>query len=416
MTAPRGARYHLRVKKLPIAPKAPPARRHLPLADQVRELDVAARPILAVWEITLACDLACGHCGSRAGRARPDELTTQEALELVDQLAELGVIEVVLIGGESYLRADWLQIIERIAARGMEPLLTTGGRGITPERARAAKAAGLLSASVSLDGMAATHDQQRGVAGSWAAAIEAMRHLREADVAVSTNTQINKLSMPELPAVLETIIAHGAHSWQIQLTVPMGRAADRPDWILQPSDLLELFPLLETLAARCKAADVLLWPGNNVGYFGPYETTLRGTLPKGHHVGCGAGVWGLGIEADGTIKGCPSMATATWGSGNVRDARLVDIWERAAPMRFNRGRGVESLWGYCRDCYYAETCKGGCTWTSEALLGKPGNNPWCHHRALEMQRAGKRERLVQVERAPGLPFDQGRFELVVEDL
>jgi radical SAM protein with 4Fe4S-binding SPASM domain len=404
------------VKKLPLAPKAPPARRQLALAEEVRALDAEARPILAVWEITLACDLACGHCGSRAGRARPDELSTAEALDLVDQLGELGVIEVVLIGGESYLREDWLQIIARIAERGMEPLLTTGGRGMTRERARAAKQAGLLSASVSFDGMEATHDLQRGVKGSWAAALEAIRNLREADVLISANTQINTLSMRELPDVLELIIENGVHSWQIQLTVAMGRAADRPEWILQPYDLLELFPMLDRLAARCKEADVLLWPGNNVGYFGPFESTLRGTLPRGHHVGCGAGVWGIGIEANGTIKGCPSMATETWGSGNVRDARLVDIWERAAPMRFNRGRGVESLWGYCKGCYYAEVCKAGCTWTSEALLGKPGNNPMCHHRALEMQRAGKRERLVQIARAPGLPFDQGRFELLVEDI
>lgn len=404
------------MKKLPLAPKAPPARRQLALADEVRALDAQARPILAVWEITLACDLACGHCGSRAGRARPDELSTAEALDLVDQLAELGVIEVVLIGGESYLREDWLQIIARIAERGMEPLLTTGGRGMTRERAQAAKQAGLLSASVSFDGMEATHDLQRGVKGSWTAALDAIRNLREADVLISANTQINTLSMRELPDVLELIIANGVHSWQIQLTVAMGRAADRPEWILQPYDLLELFPMLDRLAARCKEADVLLWPGNNVGYFGPYESTLRGTLPRGHHVGCGAGVWGIGIEANGTIKGCPSMATETWGSGNVRDARLVDIWERAAPMRFNRGRGVESLWGYCKGCYYAEVCKAGCTWTSEALLGKPGNNPMCHHRALEMQRAGKRERLVQIERAPGVPFDQGKFELIVEDI
>jgi radical SAM protein with 4Fe4S-binding SPASM domain len=404
------------VKKLPIAPKAPPARRALHLAEQVRAIDRAARPILAVWEITLACDLACGHCGSRAGRARPDELTTAEALDLVDQLAELGVVEVVLIGGESYLRADWLDLIARIAARGMEPLLTTGGRGMTAERARAAKQAGLLSASVSLDGLAPTHDLQRGVPGSFAAALEAMHQLRDADVLVSANTQINRLSMPELPDLLETIIAHGAHSWQIQLTVAMGRAADHPDWLLQPHDLLELFPVLERLAARCREADVLLWPGNNVGYFGPYETTLRGTLPRGHHVGCGAGVWGIGIEADGTIKGCPSMATATWGSGNVRDARLVDLWERTLPMRFNRDRTVDSLWGFCRTCYYADVCKAGCTWTSEALLGRPGNNPMCHHRALELARDGKRERLVQIARAPGVPFDQGRFELVVEDL
>jgi len=397
-------------------PLAPPARRDVPLAEQVRAIDREARPILAVWELTLACDLACGHCGSRAGRARPDELSTAEALSLVDQLAELGVIEVVLIGGESYLRADWLEIIARIAERGMEPLLTTGGHHMTRERARAAKQAGLLSASVSLDGMAASHDLQRGVSGSWDAAIAAMHELADAGVLVSANTQINRLSMPELPDVLETIIAHGAHSWQVQLTVAMGRAADRPDWLLQPYDLLELFAMLEGLAARCKEADVLLWPGNNVGYFGPLESTLRGNLPRGHHVGCGAGVWGLGIEADGTIKGCPSLATAGWGAGNVRDARLVEIWERGAAMRFNRGRTVDSLWGFCRGCYYAAECKGGCTWTAESLLGKPGNNPMCHHRALEMQRAGKRERIVQIERAPGVPFDHAKFELIVEDV
>lgn len=404
------------MKRLPIAPKAPPARRDVQLAEQVRALDLAARPVIAVWETTLACDLACGHCGSRSGRARPDELTTEEALSLVDQLAELGVFEVVLIGGESYLRADWCELIARIAERGMQPLITTGGRGMTAERATVAKRAGLISASVSIDGLAATHDHQRGVDGSFAAAIEAMRNLRDAGVQVSANTQINQLSMRELPDVLELIIEHGAHSWQIQLTVAMGRAADRPEWLLQPYDLLELFPMLDRLADRCREANVTLWAGNNIGYFGPYETSLRGTLPNGHHVGCGAGVSGLGIEADGTIKGCPSMATATWGSGNIRDHRLVDIWERSLPMRFNRERGVESLWGYCRTCYYAETCKGGCTWTSEALLGRPGNNPMCHHRALEMQRAGKRERLVQIERAPGLPFDQGKFELIVEDV
>src|SRR5688572_5010981 len=166
-------------------------------------------------------------------------------------------MEVALIGGESYLREDWCEIIARIAKRGMEPLITTGGRGMTPERARAAKQAGLLSASVSIDGMEATHDLQRGVKGSFASALEALKNLHEAGVAVSSNTQINKLSMPELADVLELIIVNGVHSWQIQLTVAMGRAADRPEWILQPYDLLELFPVLGQLAARCKEADVL---------------------------------------------------------------------------------------------------------------------------------------------------------------
>src|SRR4051812_43782865 len=82
------------------------ARGYAPLAD-ARAKDQRYAPILCVWEITLRCDLACRHCGSRAGPARPDELSTAECLDLVRQLAELGTREIALIGGEAYLREDW---------------------------------------------------------------------------------------------------------------------------------------------------------------------------------------------------------------------------------------------------------------------------------------------------------------------
>ncbi len=404
-----------RPRSLPLAPKAPAARRHLPLAAAARPVD-QVRPIYAVWEITLACDLACRHCGSRAGRARPDELTTEGCLDLVKQMADLGVREITLIGGEAYLREDWLEIVRAIRAHGMTPTMTSGGRGITPELARAAAEAGLAGVSISLDGLERTHDRLRGVAGSHAAALAALKNLRAAGIPVTVNTQINRLSVPELPALLELFASYGAHSWQCQMTVPMGRATDEPEVLLQPYDLLELFPLLQSLATRCRELRVRLLPGNNVGYFGPYESELRGYNPAGHASSCMAGQLTLGIEADGAIKGCPSLPTAAWTGGNVRDASLKDIWERAAPLRYTRDRTVDDLWGYCRTCYYADVCRAGCTWTSDVFFGKPGNNPYCHHRALEFQRAGKRERLVRAEAAPGEPFDHGRFEIVVEEL
>lgn len=402
-------------RDLPLLPRSA-ERRKLPLAPASRPVDKEYRPLYAVWEITLLCDLACRHCGSRSARARPDELTTEECLDIVDQLADMGTMEVVLIGGEVYLRPDWLDVLRRIRDRGMTALLTTGGRAFTPERARAAKEAGLVSASVSLDGDEATHDRLRALPGAHRAALASMKNLRDAGVRVSVNTQINRLSMPDLPGVLETLIAMGAHTWQIQLTVAMGRAADEPDVLLQPHDLLALFPMLDRIQDRCREARVLLWPGNNIGYFGPHETKLRGTMAQGHMASCGMARAGLGIESDGTIKGCPSLHTEKWAAGNIREHRLVDIWERSAKMRYTRDRTVEDLWGYCRTCYYADTCLGGCTWTAESLLGRPGNNPLCHHRALEHARRGQRERLVQVEAAPGTPFDQGRFELVVEEV
>ena len=403
-------------RSLPLAPRAERGLRHLPLAPEARDVDRRYRPIYAVWEVTLKCDLACRHCGSRAGRTRPDELSTEECLDLVRQMAALGVLEVTVIGGEAYLRDDWLEIVRAIRTAGMQCTMTTGGRGMTPERARAAAAAGLQSVSVSIDGNEATHDRLRGVAGSYRAALDAAANLRAAGVRVSVNTQINKLSMAELPDVLETVIAIGGHAWQIQLTVAMGRAADTPEVLLQPEDLLELFPLLARLKRRCDEARVVLWPGNNIGYFGPYESVLRAAMPRGHMSSCGAGCSTLGIEADGAIKGCPSLQTVPWTGGNIRDASLQDVWERSAPLRYNRDRTVDDLWGYCRTCYYADVCRAGCTWTGFSLFGKPGNNPLCHHRALEMRRQGKRERLVQVAPAPGVPFDNGRFEIVVEDV
>lgn len=404
-----------RPRSLPIAPSAPLAQRGLPLAPEARDVDRGWRPIYAVWEITLRCDLACRHCGSRAGHERSDELSTEECLDLVRQMHALGVKEVTLIGGEAYLRDDWTEILREISRLGMSATMTTGGRGIDAERARIARAAGLESASVSLDGLRATHDRLRGVSGSFEAALDAMRHLRAAGVGVSTNTQINRLSMPELPELLELLADAGAHSWQIQLTVPMGRAADEPDVLLQPYDLLELFPLLGELQKRARERGVRIWPGNNIGYFGPYESLLRGGMPRGHMASCGAGCSTLGIEADGSIKGCPSLPTDAWTGGNIRDASLKDIWERSKPLRYVRDRGVADLWGFCRTCYYAETCMAGCTWTGFVFFRKPGNNPYCHHRALEMQRQGKRERLRQVAMAAGTPFDYSEFEIVVED-
>lgn len=403
-----------RPRGLPIAPQAAPSARRLPLADEARPVDQRWQPVYAVWEITLRCDLACRHCGSRAGRERPDELTTGEALDLVAQMAELGVKEVTVIGGEAYLRDDWTEIIRAVRAAGMTATMTTGGRGLDPARARAAKAAGLESVSVSVDGLAATHDALRGVKGSFDAAMEAIGNLRAAGIAVAANSQFARPNLREMPELFERLIAAGIHSWQVQLTVAMGRAADEPSLLLEPYQVLEVLPMLARLKARADQAKVRIWPGNNIGYFGPYESLLKGTMPRGHMSSCGAGRSTLGIEANGDIKGCPSLPTADYVGGNIREQRLRDVWERAAPLRFTRDRTVEDLWGHCRSCYYADTCRAGCSWTAHVLFGRPGNNPFCHHRALELLRQGKRERLTRTAPAPGKPFDHGRFEIIEE--
>jgi radical SAM protein with 4Fe4S-binding SPASM domain len=387
----------------------------------LRRLDVTddtPHPAYVVWELTLACDQPCTHCGSRAGEARETELSTAAALKVVGELAAAGAREVVLIGGEAYLHPGFLDIVAALAGAGIRPTLTTGGRGITPALAARMRAAGLHTASVSVDGLERAHDLMRANRGSFASATAALGHLRSAGVLTAANTNLNRLNAGDLEGLYDHLAGLGIAAWQVQITAPLGRAADRPDLLLQPWDLLDLLPRVTALKIKARAAGILLMPGNNLGYFGPEEATLRSATAGGrdHWRGCQAGRFVLGIESDGAVKGCPSLQTSHYVGGNLRQAALADIWNHAPALAFARHRTVDDLWGFCRTCTFAATCLGGCSFTAHAVFGRPGNNPYCHYRARTLARAGRRERLVVRTAAPGVPFDNGTFDLVEEPL
>ncbi|MCA9666544.1 MAG: radical SAM protein [Myxococcales bacterium] len=386
-----------------------------------RRVDVARGdfyPAYVVWELTLACDHACAHCGSRAGRARERELSLDEALDVVAQLADAGTRECVLIGGEAYLYEGYLTVLRALADAGIRPLMTSGGRGLSAARCAEMKAHGLFAVSVSVDGLEASHDRIRARRGSHAAALRAIDNAVAAGLRVSCNTNVNALNEADLEALYELLRDAGVTAWQVQLTAPLGRAADHVEMLLQPAQLLDVVPRVVELKRRGFDDGVLLMPGNNLGYFGPGEATLRSQdlEASDHWQGCQAGRYVMGIESDGAIKGCPSLQTASYVGGNISERPLAEIWRDSEALAFARARSVADLWGFCRECPFAETCLGGCTFTAHALLGRPGNNPYCHFRATEMHRRGLVERLVLVEAAPGRPFDNGRFEIVVDTL
>jgi radical SAM protein with 4Fe4S-binding SPASM domain len=374
-------------------------------------------PTYVVWELTLQCNQACRFCGSRAGAARQRELGTEECRDVIAQLAEMGVREIALHGGEAYLRSDWLEIVSMIRSHGIAASLVTGGRGLGAQMAQDARAAGVSAISVSVDGLPATHDALRGVRGSQAAALGAIRHLLDAGVRVGAITQMNQMNYRELPELTELLAQFPLYGWQVQLMIPMGRAADHQDLWLQPYDLLELLPKVAGARRRCDELGIALWAGDNVGYFGPFEHLLRyERSPSAHCGGCGGGVVTLGLEAHGDIKACSAMGDeAVFVGGNVRTSRIREVWDHAPELQHARCFETSDLWGYCRHCYYADICRGGCMWTSRTLVGKHGNNPYCHHRALEMLRLGQRERLRRTASAPGEIRDRALFELMVEE-
>lgn len=398
------------------------------MSNQTRRQEAARRrlnvmndsfhPAYVVWELTLRCDHACHHCGSRAVKARPDELSVEEALGVVTELAGMGAREVVLIGGEAYLHEGFLAIVAALSQAGITPVMTTGGMGVTAELARKMAKAGLRRTSVSVDGIQSTHDRMRNRQGSFEQTTQALIHLRAAGIDISANTNFNRVNQPDLEPLYRHLKEQGVRSWQIQITSALGRAADRPQMLFQPWDLLDFLPRVAALKEAGLREGLLIMPGNNLGYYGPEEGLLRSqTKGAGDHFrGCQAGRYVMGIESDGAVKGCPSLQTSHYVGGNLREKSIESIWESSHELSFTRARTVESLWGFCKTCPFAEACLGGCSFTSHALFGRPGNNPYCHYRARALAKEGKRERLIPKQLAKGTPFDHGLFDILSEPL
>jgi radical SAM protein with 4Fe4S-binding SPASM domain len=334
---------------------------------------------------------------------------------VVRQLAEAGIAEVVIEGGEAFLRKDWLQIARAIVDAGMKCGMVTGGYGVARETARRMVDAGIGYVAISLDGLEEVHDRWRGKPGSFKSVFNTMGHFRDVGIRFGVNTQINRLSAPLMPQLYELVKASGATGWQFGLTWPMGNAGDHPELLMQPCELLDLYPMMDRIVRRADAEGLRLNPGNNMGYFGPYNSLQGDSRFSKQWLGCQAGLYVLGIEADGSVKGCPSLPTHPYSGGNVRTAPIREIL-RSRELSFNETAGTDEgtahMWGFCKTCDFAEVCRGGCTATTHTLFRKRGNNPYCHHRAIEQNKMGKREIVRQKLIALGKPFDYGLFEIV----
>ena len=175
----------------------------------------------AVWETTLKCNLRCSHCGSSAGQARGDELTTEESFLLCEQLARLRCTNVALMGGEVFLRKDWYEIARCIKDLGMKLSIVSNGF-ILNKHIKELTELKPAVVGISLDGLRTTHELIRGVKGSFNNAIQSINNLRRKQIQVTIITTVSKINFNELPK-LKNLIYNKAINWQIQLATPFGQ-------------------------------------------------------------------------------------------------------------------------------------------------------------------------------------------------
>lgn len=344
-------------------------------------------PKVAVWEITFKCNMNCLHCGTSAGQARQSELTTDEALRLCDELAQLGCRQLTLSGGEPLLRQDWTDIARRLKSNGIQLGLITNGYLMTRETAAILKEIGFGTVGVSFDGNEEVHNQIRRNPDSFDRVISAFGHLREAGLYTCGVSQISRHNLGALEEMRQILIKNGVNSWQLQMTMLTGRMRDESqDYILRGKDLAALADYIVSVVNK---PEIKVITGENIGYYNHQEKYLRDGFGFG---GCHAGLRVIGIESNGNIKGCLSMPE-DFVEGNIRERSLTEIWNDPKAFSYNRNFTPKSGAGFCRDCQYFENCRGGCGCTAYASSGNRYDNLFCLYRIEE---EGERSRGAEV--------------------
>lgn len=329
-------------------------------------------PLIVGWELTLACNLRCRHCGSSAALPRPDELNVEECLAICEQLPALLVQEVDFTGGEPLLRPDWSRIATHLGELGIRTKLLTNGLTLGPDTVAQLKDAGIAGVGVSIDGLEATHDHIRDRTGLFQHALAGIERVSNAGLPVTVITTVNGLNIDELPALFVLLRSLGVDAWQVQPIFPLGRGKAASGLRLSEQAYIQLGAFVGEWGPLSAETGTELMPGDSFGYFTAVD---KREPPWG---GCSAGLTACGITSNGKVKGCLSLPDELV-EGDLRHKDLWDIWFREDAFPYTRQFSIDKLGPACQTCDMAEQCKGGCSAMSYACSQAFHNDPYCFY-------------------------------------
>lgn len=327
------------------------------------------QPMTAVWEVTMGCNMRCGHCGSSCAEALPEELTSKEALDLCDEIAQLGLRWITLSGGEPLTRKDIHHLVARLSRNGVSVNIITNGWLLDKEVAERLKKSGIATVAISIDGTREIHNQIRRQ-DAFEHAEDAFRILKELGIKTGAVTTITNQNIKILDELKEELIRIGVDSWQVQLGLPMGNMQTKTDWLLQPAQMEEIIQFCYETA---KEGRIKICPADCIGYYTKKEMEIKKIFYHTDHAslwdGCNAGIRGFGILHNGDILGCTSIRDRQYIEGNIRERSLREIWEDEENFKWRREMTKDKLSGNCRNCAYGSKCLGGCPNTRLTING-----------------------------------------------
>lgn len=347
------------------------------------------RPVTAVWELTMGCNMRCKHCGSSCRKPLPGELTTAESLALCDDIIALGLKWITLSGGEPLTRADWPLLVRRLREGGVVPNIITNGWMCTEEAIETAREAGVGTFAISLDGPRDVHDFIRRQ-GSYDRSVAALKCMAEKGVAAGVITTVQRHNLDRLEEMYLTLKDLGLTNWQLQIGLLMGnmRHGENAEMLLPPEAVDQV---IDFIHAHSLDPQMSIYPADCLGYYNRKEIEARTRAYRSDQPivwqGCNAGKNSFGILHNGDILGCTSIRDRAFIEGNIRVRPLAEIWNDPKGFSWSRKLTKAQLTGRCQTCGYGDTCLGGCPNTRLTTNGTiHSDNIYCSY-SLALRRA-----------------------------
>jgi radical SAM protein len=318
-------------------------------------------PMLVIWEVTQACDLACVHCRASAEPDRnPNELTTEQGYRLLDEIRSFGEPLMVFTGGDPLKRPDLYDLIRHSVKIGLRTNVTPSATPLlTGEAIEKFKEAGVSRMAISLDGPdAATHDEFRGIPGTFGRAMFALRHARDIGLDTQYQTTVTKRNMHRLNEMAEIAKEVRCKMWSLFFLIVTGRALENDD--LTAAEYEQVFEFMYDLS-KTAAFGIKTTEAMHYRRYVAQRMRAEGGVTENENA---KGVaWRTAGVSDGkgfvfvshTGEIFPSGFLPVTG-GNVLESKLTDVYRNSD--LFRSLRDTTQRGGKCGMCEYQKICGG----------------------------------------------------------
>ena len=357
---------------------------------------------MVVWNCTPRCNLACSHCYA-AHEGEQHELSTEQALGVIDDLASFGAPVVLFSGGEPFARADIRTLAAHAKAKGLRVTFSTNGTLIDDDCADWLRDLGVAYVGISIDGTEAVHDAFRRRPGAYALSLAAIRRLRDRGVKVGLRVTMTRTNVAAIPAIFELMRREKVPRICLYHLVYTGRGRE-----IAATDLdhAEARAALETIieeTRRCfdsgfpvevltvdNACDgvALYMKMAKEGHPNAAKALellrLNGGNSSGEGIAC--------ISWDGTVY--PDQFWRNRPVGNVQERPFSEIWGNppSGSLLDLLRHKKEHVKGRCRACRWLDICGGNFRARGEAVTGDMwGEDPTCYLTDEEIAEEGVRD-------------------------